>query len=568
MNRIKISIVLTTLLFISGFGFSQQSIDDAKKLTVREQYTQAAELYQKLIDASPSNGDLYYFFGENELYALFSDTVTLSQSETLKKCKNIFKEGVDNDPGNPMNYIGLARLDYIAGNKNGVNENVAKVNTMIPLMTAKIKKIENPARYAAVLNEMAKIYILVGNTDTTSAFPLLRRAVQADPKNAQILITWGDAYLNIKDVNKAIEDYNAAQVLDPNSPLAKLRIGYLYVRAKNLNEAIKYFEEALKIDPKFAPVYKELGFLYSRAGNADKSKANYLKYLELSGNNIPAKMAYAIALFKAGDYASCINVINEIFAVDPSINSMNRVIAYAYYEEKQFANAQTHIEKFLENLKGDESKIIPRDYSYYGRILGELGKADKADEYLRKAINLDPTMTNLYSDIATYQNKAKNYTKATDALNDKIKAGNAKVVDYYNLGKYYYSAGDYVNSDKTFETLLAMNDPKVKAYEMLALSYQGGARYWIDTTFETGYAVPVYEKLIEKSKLDSTKYSKYLLQGYSYLGNFYLRSKTKFDYGKSKFYYLKVIAINPDDETAKLALLTKELLNAKLPENE
>ena len=566
MNTIKISIALSAVFFLNVVGFSQQTVDDAKKLTTREQYTQASELFQKLIDASPSNGDLYYYSGENELYAFFSDTVTLTQSETIKKCKKLFNDGIQNDVGNPLNYVGLARLDFILGNKNAVNENIGKVKTMIPAMDIKIKKIENPVRYALVLNEMAKVFITQANTDTASAFPLLNRAVQADPKNADIRITRGDAYLNIKDVNKAIENYNAAQVLNPNSPLAKLRIGYLYVRAKNLNAAIPYFEEALKIDPNFAPVYKELGFLYSRAGNPDKSKANYLKYLELSGNNIPAKISYAIALFKAEDYVSCITVINEIFAVDPSINSMNRVIAYAYFEIKKYSEALTYIEKYLNTVKGDESKIIPKDYIYYGRILGELGKADLADENLRKAIQMDPTQTNLYSDIANYNYKAKNYEASIMAINDKIDAKDGKVADYYNLGKYYYQAGDFENSDKTFETLLGLNDPKVKAYEMLALSYQGGARATMDSMYTTGFAIPVYEKLIEKASVDTVKHSKYLLQGYSYLGIFYLKSETEKDYGKSKFYYLKVTAIDPNDATAKMALQTNELLNAKLPE--
>ncbi len=566
MNKIKFSIAFAGLFLLFGYGFSQETIEDAKKLTVREQYNLSEELFKKLIKTNPENGDLYYYYGENELYAFFSDTVTLSQSETIKKCKKIFQEGIEKDAANPLNYLGLGRLDHLMGNKVGVTENVTKVNSMIPLMTLKIKKIEDPIRYAVVLNEMAKIYIVVGNTDTASAFPLLRRAHDVDPKNTGVLMTTGDAYLNIKDVNKAIENYNAAQLLDPNSPLAKLRIGYLYVRAKNLNAAIPYFEEALKIDPKFAPVYKELGFLYSRAGNAEKSKANYLKYLELSGNNIPAKISYAIALFKSEDYKECINVINEIFAVDPSINSMNRVIAYAYFEEKKYANALEFIEKYLKNVNGDESKIIPKDYVYYGRTLGELGKADQADDILRKALELDPTLTVLYSDIAGYQNKAKNYVKAAAAINDKIKVNAAKVGDYYNLGKYYYSADDLENSDKAFEILLNMDDPKVKAYEMLALNWQGAVRTTIDSLFETGYAKPVYEKLIEKSRLDSAKYSKYLVDCYSYLGTYYYLNKLEQDYGKAKKYYLMVTAIDPNNERAKKALTIPEISNAKLPE--
>jgi tetratricopeptide (TPR) repeat protein len=566
MKKLKIISAFLVLLFYTGLSFAQQTLDDAKKLTVREQYSQSEEMFKNLISANPQNGDLYYYYGQNELNAFFSDTITLSLSETNSKCKKIFENGIEKDAGNPLNYIGLARLDYISRNKTGVTENVTKINTMIPPMTLKIKKIQDPQRYASILNEMSKIYIVAGNTDTASALPLLKRAVAVDSKNAEILINMGDAYLNVKDVNKAIENYNAAQTLNPKLPVAKLRIGYLYMRAKNPGAAIPYFEDALNIDPNFAPVYKELGFLYSRTGKSDKSKTNYQKYLELSGNNIPAKISYSIALFKAEDYKTCITEINEIFAVDSTINSMNRVIAYSYYEDKQYKRSLYYIQKFLKNINYDPDKIITRDYVYYGRTLGELGKADDAEVQLRKAISLDPTLANLYTDISNYQYKAKNIKKAIAALNDKVKANAAGPGDYYYLGKYYYSTADYPKSDSAFQTLLGLDPAKVKPYEMLALSWQGYARLNIDSTFQTGFAKPVYEKLIEKAKTDSVKYYKYLVDGYSYMGTYYWLNKTDKDYGKAKKYYLKVTAIDPNDVRAKKALMTPEISKAKLPD--
>ena len=566
MKKIKIISVFLILFFYSGLIFAQQTIEDAKKLTVREQYSQAEDMFKKLIKENPKMGDLYYYYAENELEAFFNDTITLTQRETTLKCKKLFEKGLEMDPANPINYIGLARVDYFSGKKSAIAENVDKAKTMIPPMDTKIKKIADPARYAQILTEMAKVYILQDNTDTAAALPLLRRAAQVDPKNARLYITIGDAYLYVKDVNDAIQNYNMAQSLNPNSSLAKLRIGYLYVRAKNLNAAIISLEEALKIDPNFAPAYKELGFVYSLAGKPEKSKPNYSKYLELSGNNIPAKISYVIALFKSADYKECIVQINEIFAVDSSINSMNRVIAYSYYEEKQYVKAQYYMEKFLKVIGSDSDKIITKDYIYYGRILGERGFAEKADQNLRTAIKMDPALYYLYSDIAAYYNKAKNNKAAIVALEDKISVKAAKIGDYYNLGKYYYAESDFVKADSTFEILLNLNDPKVKSYEMLALNYRGYALLSIDSTFQGGLAKPVYEKLIEKSMADTVKFSKYLIDGYSYLGSYYLLNKAAKDYGMSKKYYLMVLAIDPNNERAKKALLTKELSTAKLPD--
>ncbi len=567
MKKIKIVTVLLISFVYSGYIFAQvASLERARKLTAREQYSQAEEIFKELIVATPQLGDLYYYYGENELNAFFSDTITRSLKETLDNCKKVYTQGIEKDVQNMINYIGIARISYIGGYKLAVAEAINKVNATLPAMNVKIKKIENPKRYALLLTEMAKVYIVQGNTDTASALPLLRRAIQADPQNAEIFITMGDAFMNIKEVNNAIANYNIAQSLDPNSPMAKLRIGYLYVRAKNLPAAIQSLEEALKIDPKFAPAYKELGFVYSLSGKADKSKQNYLKYLELSGNNIPAKKGYIIALFKSNDYKEAIAQINQIFTVDSSDNSLNRVLAYSYFEDKQYVRAHYYMGKFLTNINFDENKTITKDYIYYGKILGERGHASRAEEQLRKAIGQDPTLVYLYSNIADYHNKSKNYKKAILAMEDKITANAARLGDYFNLGKYYYQDSAFVKSDETFQKLLDMNDPKAKPYEIPALSYQSYARTNIDTAMSTGYALPVYEKLIEKAMVDSVKNSNYLLNSYSYLGSFYLFSKEMKDYPKSKFYFTKVLAIDPNNKQAQAALKTDELKKAKLPE--
>jgi tetratricopeptide (TPR) repeat protein len=568
MKTIKlISITLVFFLYVGNLYAQILPLEEAKKLTTREQYPQAEEMFKKLLVSDPGIGDNYYYYGENEINAFYSDTITRSLQETVQNCKKLFEKGIEKDAQNPLNYVGLARINNLAGKKDKVTENVAKVNAMIPPMTTKIKKIEDPKRYALILSEMAKIYIIPGKTDTTSALPLLRRAVQADPQNANIYNLMGDAYLDVRDVNNAIAKYNQAQTIDPNSPLSKLRIGYLYIRAKNPKASITFLEEALKIDPNFAPVYKELGYVYSLIGKTKESNENYLKYIKLAGDNIPAKYQYIISLFKAANYKECIKQINDIFAVDSSINSMNRVLAYAYCEEKNYQRANYYIQKFLKNIGNDPEKIITKDYIYYGKIAGELGQADKADEKFRTVIKLDPNYVDLYTDIAFYQSKAQNYKKAIAALEDKKAAKAAKLGDYYYMGRYFYSDENYEKAFETFDNLLQMTDPKLASYEMYALTFQGYAGTKLDTTFQTGKAKPVYEKMIQKSLVDSVKYSKNLVDAYSYMATFYLLNKEKKDFGRSKCFYLKVQAIDPANAQAGKALTHPDIQKAKLPEN-
>jgi len=569
MNKLRQITLVLIFCLAANVSFAQKTLESAKKLTAGEQFTLAEEEYKALILANKIIGDNYYYYGNSEISAFFSDTITRSLTQTYDKCKVIFENGIKNDTANHLNEIGMARVEYLMGNTSKVDEYLKKVNASLPLFTEKIKKIKkimDPKRYALMLTEMAKIYIVIGKTDTAAALPLLRRAKLADPTNANIFITAGDAYLNVRDVNKAIENYNLAQSLDPQSPLAKFKIGYMYFRAQNLSEAIKFFEESLSIDPNFAPTYKELGFLYYLSGKQDKSKQNYEKYLELSGNNIPAKISYVVSLFKSADYKACIAQINEIFAIDSTINSMNRVIAYSYFEDKQFKMALYFMEKFFANTTPED--IINKDYIYYGKILGANNFGNRSEEQFRKALAINPALVELYGEIAKYQRNSKNFGRVAIAYEEKIALGAGAIDDYYNLGKTYYSDAKYTLADSIFNVVLDKEFGRYINYKILCYSWQGFARVKIDTAFSTGYAKPVYEKLIEEAKLDSAKNVKYLVEAYSYLAYYYLVNPEFLDFCASKRYFNLVLAIEPKNAKALLALSTKELSTAKCPEDE
>jgi len=74
--------------------------------------------------------------------------------------------------------------------------------------------------------------------------------------------------------------------------------------------------------------------MYSLAGLDNLSILNYRKFLELSGNNIPAKIQYMISLFRAKKYTETLTVAEEILNYDKSRNYLNRIAAYSCYEKK------------------------------------------------------------------------------------------------------------------------------------------------------------------------------------------------------------------------------------------
>ena len=561
----KPAVVFALLLFFSFAGILKaQDLKDARKLTKNEQFIEASSMFKKLIRQSPSNGDLYYYYGRNFLYKYYSDTLNVSFPEMADSARVNYMEGVKKDSMNPLNYVGLAGLDVIAKNFDKVKEEYAKAKSLLPSKANKSIKME-PSRQADIMIEMAMWYVFAKVNDTASVFNLLRTAEKLDSKNPFLYIVRGDVYFYmLNDGSKAITNYNMAQQLDPTSPEANLRLGMLWLRARQYTTAMNYYQDVVKLDSTFAPAYRELGSLQARAGRPEDAKKNFDKYLELSPNTA-ARKQYVNTLIELKDYNDAIEQLMEIKKVDQSDNDVNRALAYSYFETQQYDKGLEAIKLFIDNARPD--KIRSLDYAYYGRLLAKTKQDSLATEKLMKAYELDTSKVELVSEAALCYTKLKKYDKAKEHYEIKIATGKGAPKDYYNLGKVFYSLQDYVNADTNLAIFNIMQPDYIPGFAWRARTKSNLAIKDPKGFNTTGYAVPVYEGLIEKTQTDTVKYMKERFESFDYLAFYHYSQfsrdqKLKDEAEKALNYYLRMSAVNPNDE--KVAVVKPVIDQLKL----
>jgi tetratricopeptide (TPR) repeat protein len=361
--------LLGALLTIFTAKIQAQDLNAATLLTRSEQYDKAGAMLQELIQKEPANSKNYFFLGENYLLDYFADTISNSLTLAAKSAKDVYQKGVQANPGDPLNYIGLAKVAYYLGDDKTASEMRAKAKSFL-LPYKNIKKIVPPAKdYAFTLAKIAESYIKDGEVDTAVALPLIREAIRIDNKSRDVFLIAGDIYILVNDGSRAIALYNQAQFADPQSPTANMKIGNIYVKGRALSSAIPYFEEAIKLNANYAPAYRELGQVYWLAQRLDKSKENFNKYLELTAGNIPAKILYVKSLFYAKDYDEVIKNVEEILAVDKSRTYMNRIAGYSSFEKTppDYNKALSYMEELFRTVSPE--RILWKDYHYMARIL-------------------------------------------------------------------------------------------------------------------------------------------------------------------------------------------------------
>ncbi len=559
-----LSILIGIALFCSAYQVKVQAQDltTARNFTAGEQFEAAAKIFKSLIEKQPNNGAYYYYYGDNFLKEYFADTLSNTIKEVTDAALVYYVKGLEVDPNNPLNNVGKGKVALYNGDVNGAKTEFDLAQSKFPSKQNKASKLSKEDQ-AITLMCIAEAYI---NAPKKKNIPLaltfLDKAIVLDPKNPEIYLIKGDAYMENNDGTNAILNYKKAEEINPNSPKAKLRIGQLRFRTKQYQEAQTYYKDALAIDSTYAPAYLELGVTFQKAGQNEIAKKYYMKYLELS-NNVTAKVKYGLVLFELKDYAEAIVQFNEVIALDPKRNDLNRALAFCYYDDKKYDKALTYMTTFFNNTKPE--KTINLDYVYYARILAKNKMDSAAIVQYKIAFEKDSTNTDMLSEMATSYGKLKKYVEAADVLNKKIaiEKDKASAFDYYNLGKYYYNnlssidkadtalyIKTIINADTAFGSALSIQSGFVNALLLRATTKNMIDEYQ-NPKLIVGLAKPYFEAYIQLTQQDSVKYVRDRINAFNYLGYYYLLYK---DFCNSMIYWEKMVAVDPNNKNAADAL--------------
>jgi tetratricopeptide (TPR) repeat protein len=535
------------MLLIGLFGMtsriSSQDLQTALKLSQSERYEDADAIYKQIIQASPLNSDAFFYYGENILRAYIADPFSNSLTDVALEANSQFSKGIEADTSNPLNYIGKGMVILLEKNDTAAAD--VFFNKAEWTLPKKIKKFTE--KNVTTLIKLGEAQLYAKEPRYQKAIGYLESAKLVAENNTDIWVTTGEIYEAQGNASAAIFNYNRAVYINPELVVPLVKIGSLYMRSKNLEDARVNFEKAKEIDSTYAPTYKCFGEMYSLAGLDNLSILNYRKFLELSGNNIPAKVQYLISLFKAKRYTETVSVAEEILQYDNTRNYLNRIAAYSSYDKKpaDYEKARTYMETFFKNSPPD--KIIVKDYTYYGRILLKLNdssQVDNAFDQLKKGYLMDTTDMDLVADIALNAYVNKKYDITIEMLNKKVNNKSADTKDFMTLGKAYYQNQQYGEAIKIFDKVLSLEPNNMQAY-----TWKASTLIAMDPESKEGLAKPVYETMIQKAMADPNKYKNDLFTAYSYLASYYLYSAKPPEYANAETYYRKIIDLDANNES-------------------
>lgn len=519
--------VFASLLFAS-FNIQAQSIQEGVKALDNEQFTAARRTFTELVKQNP-NAENYFYLGK---YFLLN--------EKLDSAETCFRKGIETNPKIGLNYVGLGTIEWAQKDTNTANKNFAEA--------VALRK-----REAGVYYEIADVLTSYEISNTNRAIEYLNKAITySKTPNADYYAALGDAYLKKGDGTKAAENYNKAIEANSKSAKSYIQKGNLYIKVKNYNEALKLYQQGIAVDPNYAPGYRRIAELYFLAQQYDKGLVSYKKYMGLTDGDFETRFRYAKFLFKSKDYKEAEPYLAGLAKEAPNNYLVNRLLGYSYAENSNFKDALTSLNVFFANATPD--KYLASDYLYLGKSQLKSGAdTTQALTNLKKALELDSTLSDINAELAVYYFQKKQYQEAVLQYEAVLGNNKATTTDYLNLGKAYYELKNYTMADSSFNRM-------IKAKPAVANGYIWKCRtvVKIDPDFKTGAIKPSAEKYVEivTKQTDFSKNKRELVEASRYLA---INSvKYEKDNAKAKEYLNKALIFDPNDENAK-----KELIELK-----
>ena len=159
--------------------------------------------------------------------------------------------------------------------------------------------------------ELDKIKILFKKEEFNLVIKKSKVLLKKNPNQVIIYNYIGLSYIQLNEIENALEIFLLANNKLPSEPSILCNIGIAYKKLDDVSNARNYFNKAININPKHLPSHINLGHLENNLNHSEKAANHYLKAYNLN-NNSEEVLTYNILYLSAqGKFIEAKKIILE-----------------------------------------------------------------------------------------------------------------------------------------------------------------------------------------------------------------------------------------------------------------
>lgn len=547
-------VVLLSLISVAVAGPADDAYDQANSLKEKGDLQEAVKVAVTGLAADSGHfklnrlaGDLYFDLAryqealdfyrkalekkKKDTESLFGAGMSAYRIEDYEQALDFFNRGIDTGKKKGEFLYGLGLTQTEMGNYAEADLNLRKA----------IDKDKKNATYHLALGE-----VNYRNSVFSIAIMEFSKAVELD---STLDLTIEDlhykmakAYIQMRNVEKAIEEYRKDLDLHPADTTAWLELARICQLSDKYSEAAFCYEKYLDIVPDNGEIWFELGRIYHiRLRNDQKAAESFEKAVGL-GSHEAESYGYLAKIYADGkEYDKSIDAYNRYEAAfGPSDSTL-----YWFEKGKVQIKLGTKNTPYFDSALVSFQKAIEIDstfsaaYEYAGLSMYYKRDYAGAVPFFRQKIELDSTSVNAYRNLAFCYLKLESYGDAATSFEKALMIKPEDTMMRSMLGKVYTFTENYSKSIHHFEYLLndlggdLTDSLRCVIYPDLGLSYL--------KLLKCSEATPI---LLKAEKCNPKEIS--------ILFNIASSYHTCNMIDEAHAYYLKVLAIDPGNKEARI----------------
>jgi tetratricopeptide (TPR) repeat protein len=323
-----------------------------------------------------------------------------------------------------------------------------------------------------------------------------------DSSNVEAFNLLGIIFTNEKNYTEALDAFQQALKLKPNSTSTHNNLANLYVAQQKPDLAQKEFDRVLQIAPANREANYNLGLLLMAEGSPLPAIAHFQR---VHPQSVETQFNLVRAFFEAGKSVQALQLARQLSLAHKSDFQLHFTLGVVLASARQYQSAERELE-LANALKPDTFEILhslgqaslrARDYAKADLTLNRALalKPESADtlyllaqsysdqsrpldalELLVRARKLAPENTDVIFLMARVSMTQDYYEDAIPLLESGLKIAPQRSDLHAALGESYFMSGKAEKAIEEFKTLIAL-DPSARSYSFMGLSYRHLGRF-------------------------------------------------------------------------------------------
>lgn len=213
--------------------------------------------------------------------------------------------------------------------------------------------------------------------------------------------------------------------------------------------------------------YKELAGIYNRSDYIDRAISEYKQAMEADPDSLFLRVELAELYWRVNRVGEAIHEAEDVLKSDPDYPDAHRLLARIYWhmlgENQPGKGSKESLRKAIEQLEA-LTRVNPGDTDSWlalARLYRMDNQGAKAEEALRKALNVDPNSKEGLAGLAQLYFEQGDYEQAIDLLK-KVPEGELDPQLLVILASAYAQTHDYGNAVSTYRKALTQDPDNLR----------------------------------------------------------------------------------------------------------